>query len=50
MVLTGTPPGTGQDLGKFLLPGDEIRVAVGDLVPLVSVVAASVPSTTSAPA
>ncbi len=50
VVLTGTPPGTGQDLGKFLLPGDEIRVAVGDLVPLVSVVAASVPSTTSAPA
>ncbi len=28
VVLTGTPPGTGQDLGRFLRPGDDLRIQV----------------------
>ncbi len=40
VVLTGTPPGTGQDLGTFLTAGDEVTVQVGDLVPLVTPVRA----------
>lgn len=38
VVLTGTPPGTGQDLGTYLAPGDEVTVQIGDLVPLVTTV------------
>lgn len=34
VVLTGTPPGTGQDLRTPLRPGDRITVTVGDLLPL----------------
>jgi 2-keto-4-pentenoate hydratase/2-oxohepta-3-ene-1,7-dioic acid hydratase in catechol pathway len=36
VVLTGTPPGTGQDRGEFLRPGQRVTVAIGDLVPLVN--------------
>ncbi|SHM91122.1 fumarylacetoacetate hydrolase family protein [Cryptosporangium aurantiacum] len=39
VVLTGTPPGTGQDRNDYLRPGQEIRIAVGPLVPLVNTVA-----------
>jgi 2-keto-4-pentenoate hydratase/2-oxohepta-3-ene-1,7-dioic acid hydratase in catechol pathway len=34
VVLTGTPPGTGQDRGSFLLPGDRVTVEVDGLLPL----------------
>lgn len=44
VVLTGTPPGTGQDLGRYLTPGDEVTVAVGELLPLVTRVAAAAPT------
>ncbi|MCF8538290.1 MAG: fumarylacetoacetate hydrolase family protein [Candidatus Nanopelagicales bacterium] len=36
VVLTGTPPGTGQDRGRFLRAGDEITIQVADMVPLVT--------------
>jgi 2-keto-4-pentenoate hydratase/2-oxohepta-3-ene-1,7-dioic acid hydratase in catechol pathway len=39
VVLTGTPPGTGQDRDDFLRPGQRVTVAVGGLVPLVNDVA-----------
>lgn len=39
VVLTGTPPGTGQDLGTYLAPGDVVTVQIGDLVRLVTTVA-----------
>ncbi len=38
VVLTGTPPGTGQDLGTYLAPGDEVTVVIADMVPLVTAV------------
>ncbi len=41
VVLTGTPAGTGQDLGRFLAPGDRIRIEVGPVLPLVTTVGAS---------
>jgi 2-keto-4-pentenoate hydratase/2-oxohepta-3-ene-1,7-dioic acid hydratase in catechol pathway len=41
VVLTGTPPGTGQDLGRYLVPGDEVTAVVDDMLPLVTPVAAS---------
>lgn len=34
VVLTGTPPGTGQDRGEFLSPGDRLTVEVDGLLPL----------------
>ncbi len=34
VVLTGTPPGTGQDLGRHLTDGQEITVEVEGLLPL----------------
>ncbi|HEU5152511.1 MAG TPA: fumarylacetoacetate hydrolase family protein [Iamia sp.] len=34
VVLTGTPPGTGQDLGRFLTDGQEVVVEVEGLLPL----------------
>ncbi|MFC8198102.1 fumarylacetoacetate hydrolase family protein [Streptomyces sp. NPDC057298] len=36
VVLTGTPAGTGQDRGCFLADGDEIRVEVDGVLPLVT--------------
>jgi 2-keto-4-pentenoate hydratase/2-oxohepta-3-ene-1,7-dioic acid hydratase in catechol pathway len=39
VVLTGTPAGTGQDRGCFLADGDEVRVEVDDVLPLVTRVA-----------
>lgn len=39
VVLTGTPAGTGQDRGCFLAPGDQIRVEVGPVLPLITSVA-----------
>lgn len=34
VVLTGTPPGTGQDRGRFLSTGDRLTVEVDGLLPL----------------
>lgn len=34
VVLTGTPPGTGQDLGIFLQPDDRVTVEIERLLPL----------------
>ena len=45
VVLTGTPSGTGQDRGRFLAPGDEVRIEIGTVLPLRTTVAAPVPST-----
>lgn len=42
IVLTGTPAGTGQDRRCFLAAGDEIRVEVGPVIPLVTTVVAPV--------
>ncbi len=42
VVLTGTPAGTGQDRQCFLAAGDEIRVEVGPVLPLVTTVVAPV--------
>ncbi len=42
VVLTGTPPGTGQDRGVFLAPGDEITIQVATMQPLVTAVRAGV--------
>lgn len=39
VVLTGTPPGTGQDRDDYLRPGQQVTIAVGGLVPLVNTVA-----------
>lgn len=36
VVLTGTPAGTGQDLGVYLRPGDVVTVEVDGLRPLVT--------------
>lgn len=41
VVLTGTPAGTGQDLDRFLAPGDRIRIEVGPVLPLVTTVGAA---------
>jgi 2-keto-4-pentenoate hydratase/2-oxohepta-3-ene-1,7-dioic acid hydratase in catechol pathway len=38
VVLTGTPAGTGQDRHCFLAVGDEIRVEVDSVLPLVTTV------------
>ncbi|WP_235734658.1 fumarylacetoacetate hydrolase family protein [Nocardioides alcanivorans] len=38
VVLTGTPAGTGQDRGCFLVPGDRIRIEIGPLLPLITTV------------
>ncbi len=38
VVLTGTPAGTGQDRGTFLQPGDEIRIEIGPVLPLITTV------------
>lgn len=46
VVLTGTPPGTGQDLEHFLTAGDEVTVVVGDMAPLVTPVVAPSPERT----
>lgn len=40
VVLTGTPTGTGQDLGVFLAPGDTVRIEVDGVLPLVTHVVA----------
>lgn len=37
VVLTGTPPGTGQDRGEFLRAGDRLMVCVDGLLPLENV-------------
>jgi 2-keto-4-pentenoate hydratase/2-oxohepta-3-ene-1,7-dioic acid hydratase in catechol pathway len=44
VVLTGTPAGTGQDRGCFLAAGDEIRVEVDSVLPLVTSVTAGKPT------
>ncbi|GGQ97804.1 hypothetical fumarylacetoacetate hydrolase family protein [Streptomyces aurantiogriseus] len=36
VVLTGTPAGTGQDRACFLADGDEVRIEVDDVLPLVT--------------
>jgi len=36
VVLTGTPAGTGQDRNCFLTPGDDIRIEVGPVLPLLT--------------
>ncbi|MFF5372574.1 fumarylacetoacetate hydrolase family protein [Streptomyces sp. NPDC013187] len=36
VVLTGTPAGTGQDRGCFLADGDEVRVEVDGVLPLIT--------------
>lgn len=36
VLFTGTPPGTGQDLGIFLSEGDEVVVQIDDMLPLVN--------------
>ncbi len=36
VVLTGTPAGTGQDRSVFLTGGDEVRIEVDGLLPLVT--------------
>lgn len=41
VVLTGTPPGTGQDRGRFLRAGDEITIQVAEMRPLVTPVLAA---------
>ncbi|TQS45693.1 fumarylacetoacetate hydrolase family protein [Cryptosporangium phraense] len=38
VVLTGTPPGTGQDRGDYLRPGQQVTIAVGGLTPLVNTI------------
>ena len=44
IVLTGTPAGTGDEIGCYLAPGDIVEVGIGDLPPLRSrVVSASPP-------
>lgn len=49
VVLTGTPAGTGQDRNCFLAPGDEIRVEVDSVLPLVTTVTASMAEMAAAP-
>lgn len=39
IILTGTPPGTGQDRGRFLASGDEVTVTVDGVLPLRNAVA-----------
>ncbi|MFI5958668.1 fumarylacetoacetate hydrolase family protein [Cryptosporangium sp. NPDC051539] len=39
VVLTGSPPGTGQDRGDYLRPGQRVTITVGGLVPLVNTIA-----------
>jgi 2-keto-4-pentenoate hydratase/2-oxohepta-3-ene-1,7-dioic acid hydratase in catechol pathway len=39
VVLTGTPAGTGEDLGAYLVPGDVVEVSIGGREPLRSEVA-----------
>ncbi|MEV0637953.1 fumarylacetoacetate hydrolase family protein [Streptomyces sp. NPDC050619] len=39
VVLTGTPAGTGQDRACFLADGDEVRVEVDGVLPLVTPIA-----------
>jgi 2-keto-4-pentenoate hydratase/2-oxohepta-3-ene-1,7-dioic acid hydratase in catechol pathway len=41
IVLTGTPAGTGDELGRYLAPGDVVEVGLGDLPPLCSRVVSS---------
>lgn len=50
VVLTGTPPGTGQDLGRYLHAGDEVTVQVAAMRPLRTSVRASVGEPVGAPA
>ncbi|MEO6885397.1 MAG: fumarylacetoacetate hydrolase family protein [Jatrophihabitantaceae bacterium] len=40
VVLTGTPAGTGQDRKCFLTAGDQIRIQIGPLLPLLTAVVA----------
>lgn len=49
VVLTGTPAGTGQDGDRFLNAGDEIRVEVDCVLPLVTTVAAPVAGSPAPP-
>ena len=36
IIATGTPAGTGQDLGRFLSDGDEVEIRIGPLAPLLN--------------
>jgi len=38
IILTGTPAGTGAEVGEFLKPGDVVRIQIGDLGELVNTV------------
>ncbi|MFG1779540.1 fumarylacetoacetate hydrolase family protein [Micromonospora sp. NPDC049051] len=49
VVLTGTPAGTGQDLGRFLTPGDLVEVTVGGVLPLRTRFRAETPDPDTAP-
>lgn len=50
IVLTGTPAGTGQDRSVFLAGGDEIRIEIDGLLPLVTRVFVDDDSTVADPA
>ena len=50
IVLTGTPAGTGQDRSVFLTGGDEIRIEIDGLLPLVTRVFVDDDSTVADPA
>lgn len=49
LVITGTPAGTGQDRQQFLRPGDEVRVEVDAVLPLVTTVCAPTADAFAAP-
>lgn len=36
VIATGTPAGTGQDIGTYLADNDEVEIRIGSLVPLVN--------------
>lgn len=49
VVLTGTPAGTGQDHNCFLASGDEIRIEVDAILPLVTTVGSPLAGLAAAP-
>lgn len=50
VVLTGTPAGTGQDRSVFLTDGDEVRIEIDGLLPLVTRVFSGAAVTVTDPA
>jgi 2-keto-4-pentenoate hydratase/2-oxohepta-3-ene-1,7-dioic acid hydratase in catechol pathway len=49
VFLSGTPAGTGQDRGVFLVPGDVVTVEVDGVAPLTTTISSAVPEPPSAP-